>query len=485
MSTTFRLGILRKYGLQILVNLVFLLLSNALTAQTSESVSPGIDTSDYIRGDLDYNLIVASYKGYPEEVLRLLNIGANVNATTLDGITSLMYAVQNEQLEICKILLLNGADPNINPNDGIPALISAVKTGNTDVTELLIRKGANINARDPEGITPLMYAAAFKLDTIADLLLYYDADVNLTDNTGNTALIVAAYYGNLEIVKLLIDKQAVLEKSDKKGFTALHCASQNGNYDVAEELVSKGAGIEIKNKPGYSPLAVAVENNNTMLTEFFIQKGANVNSKISSSLRPLNIAKKNKNDTIIGLLKENGAHMDRMPAFKYGSLNFKCSSSVNDFMLGGGLGIHDTRYGISLNTGYVTRLSAKQVLKKDIGNYYYQYWEKRSYLYLEFTEQPSLYSWHNRNNIGIGAGVELIYTFGSYRGTTARPDNDLIYAPEAFGYVKFGTIAFSLGYEYMDFKLPGFSPNRFNCGVYFLIRGKQLRQSTKKVLWYI
>jgi len=460
-------------------------LSITIHAQTSESDSLAIDTSEYVIGDLDYNLIIASYKGYPKEVLRLLNNGANVNATTLDGITPLMYAVQNEQLEICKILLLNNADPNINPYDGVPALISAVKTGNADITELLIRKGANINVRNLQGITPLMYASAFKLYTIVDILLYYDAAVNLTDNKGNSALIVAAYYGNTEIVKLLIDKQTGLENSDKKGFTALHCAAQNGNIEIAEELVSNGASMEIKNKPGYSPLSLAVLNNNSEVTKLLIKKGANVNSKISSSMRPLNIAIKNKNDTIFGLLKENGARMSRMPAFNYGSLNFKCSSSVNDFMLGGGLGIHDTRYGISFNTGYVARLSTKQVLKKDIGNFYYQYWEKRSYLYLELTEQPSLYSWHNRNNIGIGAGVELIYTFGSYRGTTAKPDKDFIYAPEAFAYVKMGQLAFSFGYEYMDFKIPDFSPNRFSCGIYFIIRGKQLRQSTKKVLWYI
>jgi ankyrin repeat protein len=453
--------------------------------QNADSLANRLDTSEYVSGDLDFNLIIASDKGYTKEVLKLLNRDANVNATTYEGITPLMYAVQNEHLEVCKILLLNGADPNINPNNGVPALITAVKTGNLEITELLIRKGAKVNSRDDKGITSLMYASAFNMYTLADLLIYYDADVNLTDNDGNTALLVASYYGNTDIVNLLIDKQSTLEKADKKGFTALHCAAQNNNLDAAEELVSKGASIDLKNSFGYSSLSVAVLNNNSKLTQYFIEKGANVNSKISHALKPLNIARANKNDTIIQLLKAKGAQANILPAFNNYSLNFKYSVNRNDAMLGVGLGIHDSRYGMSLSAGYVERISARQVLKQDIGNTYYQYWEKRSYVYLEVTEQPSLVKWHQKNSAGIGVGGQLVYTFGSYRGTTTKPEKAFIFAPEAYTFVKLGHMVVTLGYEYMNFKLTDFSPNRFTCGVYFLIRGKQLRQPTKKVLWYI
>jgi ankyrin repeat protein len=462
-----------------------LYVSPSVSAQKVDSDTVALDTSDYVDGDLDYNLIMASYKGYSQEVLRQLNNGANINAVTLDGISALMYAVQNENLEVCKILLYNGANPNLDPYNGVPALITAVKSGNIEITELLIRKGAKINIQDYFGVTPLMNACAFNLITMTDLLLYYDADVNLADNQGNTALILASYYGNTEILQLLIDKQASLEKPDKKGFTALHCATQNGNLDVAEILISKGANMELKNGSGYSPLSLAVQNNNTKLTRFLIEKGAKVNSKISASMNPLNVAKANNNDTIMGLLKDNGAHLNRLPAFSYYSLNFKFSSSTDDFMLGGGLGLHDTRYGLSLNTGYVARLSAKRVLTQETATDYYQYFEKRSYVYLELTDMQSLLSWHNRNSFGIGAGGELIYSFGSYRATSNKPDKVFVLAPEALAYIKLSPLVFTFGYEYLDFKLPDFSPHRFNFGVTFLIHGKHIKQSTKKVLWYI
>jgi hypothetical protein len=317
------------------------------------------------------------------------------------------------------------------------------------------------------------------------MLIYYDANVNLTDNKENTALIVAAYYGNTEMVKLLIDNHSTLEKQDLKGFTALHCAAQNGNLDIADLLVTKGANIEQKNMPGYSALSVAVLNNNTKLTKYFIDSGADVNSRVSYSTRPLNIAKKNENDTIIGLLKDKGARLNRMPAFNYASINFDFSTSANDFMLGGGLGIIDTRYGLWLNTGYLARLKTQQVLENMGENNYYQYWEKRSYIYLSLTERLPLYSWQGRNSIGVGAGGQEIYTFGSYRGADVKPARIFIFAPQAMVYIRFQNLAFSFKYEYIDFKLADFSPHRFNFGIHFLLAGKLIKQPTKKVLWYI
>ena len=93
-------------------------------SQDSISVSE-IDTSEYFPGDHGFNLIVASSKGYDIEVLRLLNKGADINAQTTEGVTALMYAVQNGHENVVKILLLNGADPDLKPYNDPPALIVA------------------------------------------------------------------------------------------------------------------------------------------------------------------------------------------------------------------------------------------------------------------------------------------------------------------------------------------------------------------------
>jgi ankyrin repeat protein len=471
-----------------LISFLFGCISKPLlvNAEAGDSLSMVFDTSGYERGNIDFNLLIAAERGYNKEVLRLLKAGADVNVKTYEGVTPLMYSVQNEHFEVCKILLLNGADPNLKPYNGIPALITAVKLGNLDIAEYLIRKEADIDISDYEGITALMYAAAFNYYEICDMLLYYNASVNKQDNQGNTALIVAAYYGNSDIVDLLINNKATLEKADNKGFTPLHCASQNGNIEIAKLLVFNGASPDLKNKPGYSSLSLSILNNNTGLTKFLVDSGnSDVNSKICQSLYPLNLAKRIKNDTIYSLLKSKGARRSFVPAFNYSSIDFALNFSSDDFIFGFGYSIYDTRYGLSLNTGYSIRTKAQQVLEHKEGNTSYQYWERRSYLHIGLLERIHLISWRGANSFGIAGGYQAQYHFASYRGTQDKPKKGFFLVPEIALFVRLNGIAFSVDYEKMDIQTIGISENRINLGIHFLIRSKQLKQSSKKVLWYL
>jgi hypothetical protein len=51
----------------------------------------------------------------------LLKLGRNIHKKTKDGWTSLMYAVQNNEIEIVKILIANGADANEKTKKNISA----------------------------------------------------------------------------------------------------------------------------------------------------------------------------------------------------------------------------------------------------------------------------------------------------------------------------------------------------------------------------
>lgn len=476
---------LKKFSHIVFFILLFLELSTSnIYAQFQGSVplSTAPDTSDYVPDDKDFNLIVASEKGYVKEVLRLLNKKANPNARTYEGVTPLLYAIQNDNYDICQVLLLNGANPNLMAFDNIPPLIATVKNGNIDIAELLIRKEANIDAKDNNGMTALMHAAAFNDLEMCDMLLYYNASVNIQDNEGNTALLIASYYGNVEIVKLLVDNKATLEKADIKGYTPLHCASQNGNLEITKILIDNGAGTENKNSSGFTALSTAVLNNNVALTKFLLDKGADPNSKITIAMRPLNLAMNNKNDTIIRLLKEKGAHSSYSPAFNYSSIDFDFNFSNEDFILGFGYSRYDSRYGMSLNAGYSIRIKAIQVLKQTAENEYYQYWERRSFFQLGFDERIPILTWNNTNSLGIGIGGQLQYHLARYRGTTAKPERGFMLVPEAFIYSRFNGIAFSLKYQHINLSVKGNPDTRINLGIHFLIRSKQLKHASKKIL---
>ena len=458
--------------------------TDSLSVTTDSISSSTIDTSDYYPGDISFNLIVAASKGYDEEVLRLLNKGAEIDAETTEGVTALMYAVQNGYENVVKILLLNGADPDLKPYNGPPALIVAISNNNAAITEMLIRRGADINLQDHDGRNALMHATAYGNVQIVDMLIYYEAHINSGDNSGVTALMIAGYYGFTDIAKLLIANKATLEKADLNGFTALHYATQNNHKEMIELLVSQGVNIEKKNLAGYSPLSVAVSNNNKYLAEYFIQEGANVNSKISSAYKPLNLAKKNKNDTIVNLLEAKNAKSAFLPSMDYGSINFDFSLSGHDFLFGGGIGLHDTKYGLSMNLGFVSRILATEILEDADDNLYYQYWERRSYLYLSLIERLPVYSWAKDHWIGFGLGGQVLYTWGSYRGSVEKPDNKFMLSPQLAAYARIKHVVLSFKYEYVNFKVEGLSPHRFIFGLHFLIPGKRIREPIYKEIIY-
>jgi ankyrin repeat protein len=450
-------------------------------ADSSESV---IDTSDYITGDIHFNLILAADKGYDQEVLRLLNLGAYINSRTSNGVTPLMYAVENQHTLVVKMLLANGADPNLTDYNGTPAMIPAVIKGNLEICELLIQKGADINIADANGRNALMYAVFYNDYVLTDMLLFYGAEVNRTDNEGNTALNIAAYDGNAEIVKLLSEQAAILEKADNKQFTPLHSASQNGHLDVVDYFLTQGVSLSLKTKAGYTPFALAVENNQYQVTERLIEKGADVNEHVTIATSPLNIAKSNRNDSLIRLLESNGAKYLWQPAFQYYSVNFDLSFSGDDVFIGGGIGFHDTRYGLSLSLGMAARISAKPVITNSIEpNTYYQYWEKRTYLALSAVKRFKLIRLDGKSALGVYAGGQAVYSYGKYRGTKTKPDPRFMLAPFGGAYLQLKSLIITAGYTYMNFKVEKISPHRFTVSMCFLIPGKGMNQPVNKILW--
>jgi ankyrin repeat protein len=93
------------------------------------------DTSYYLLSDNDFNLILAAERGHYENVKSLLIRGQNVNTTTSEGVTPLMYAADRGDIEIVKLLLEYKADVDIQPYNGLTALMSAAINNHLKVAE--------------------------------------------------------------------------------------------------------------------------------------------------------------------------------------------------------------------------------------------------------------------------------------------------------------------------------------------------------------
>jgi ankyrin repeat protein len=258
-------------------------------------------------------------------VSALIGSGADVNSPQLDGTTALHWAVNQDNLEIARLLIEAGADPSaanrtgttpmrlatingsasmigllldagVDPNAplaeyGDTALMMAARTGLPEPIRLLLDRGAAINTAESwGGTTALIWAIAEHHSEAAALLIDSGADVNLVTkavwargrgaegtapedldsdagpisyaNGGLTPLHFAAREGQIESAKLLLAAGAQLDAIAADGKTSLNLAIYNGHYELAEHFVETGANVNLADAAGFPPLFWAVDRRN-------------------------------------------------------------------------------------------------------------------------------------------------------------------------------------------------------------------------------
>jgi ankyrin repeat protein len=122
--------------------------------------------------DKDLVLRKAVQQGRPDEVERLLDEGANVNAAKDKyRSTVLMLASARGDLQLMSLLVARGADVNAGDADGWTALMGATVEGHVDAVKFLLDKGADVHATNSEGETALMMASRMNNTEIRDLFL--------------------------------------------------------------------------------------------------------------------------------------------------------------------------------------------------------------------------------------------------------------------------------------------------------------------------
>jgi hypothetical protein len=142
---------------------------------------------------LEASLYVAACDGDLSKTKKLLRLGANVNATDVEGHSPIMVAeactTRPGRAELVELLITNGAVVNLQARDGGTALMYAAKNGDAQAVKALLKSGASVNIADNEGETALMNAVRFSCDedTIR-ALVDAGADLKATDHKGQSAL---------------------------------------------------------------------------------------------------------------------------------------------------------------------------------------------------------------------------------------------------------------------------------------------------------
>lgn len=98
----------------------------------------------------------------------------------------------------------------------------AIQNNNLELVKILIDYQTHINQTDEKLNTPLMYAANQGNKEIVELLLKVDnIDVNAANDHGRTALMFAASKGQIEIIQCLIKSNADIQLRDLLGSRAI------------------------------------------------------------------------------------------------------------------------------------------------------------------------------------------------------------------------------------------------------------------------
>ncbi|MFK7852817.1 MAG: ankyrin repeat domain-containing protein [Granulosicoccus sp.] len=170
--------------------------------------------------------------GNLDEVVALLDAGADINESDYFVGGPLFIAAGRPDTEVVRVLLERGADPDLvgESGDNTP-LHQAAIAGINDNIELLIKASANMENLNARGDSALHLASADGNLSAMKLLMNAGADIDAVNDVNQTTPIQAATLnGQIEAVRYLVTNGAGLDVKDAQGRGLLHNAAVSYSY---------------------------------------------------------------------------------------------------------------------------------------------------------------------------------------------------------------------------------------------------------------
>ena len=232
----------------------------------------------------------------------LLNEGVDPNGRSPGGLSPLMMAayycdydihgdISDDSQATVDALVATGAQVDASTDQGVSVLTFAVYASPPDLVRQLIGVGADVSASDHRGRTAVMMAARSGRTEVLNLLLEAEPDLQARDDQGWTALTYALHFGHGVIVEELLDRGARWRGRDNAGLTALHHAAQSNLVDVCQRLISEGAHLEERDSQGRTPFLMAAEYHQTECLQLLLERGASMWTRDDHDRNALDLAR--------------------------------------------------------------------------------------------------------------------------------------------------------------------------------------------------
>ncbi|XP_064540109.1 protein phosphatase 1 regulatory subunit 12B isoform X12 [Drosophila montana] len=300
--------------------------------------------------------LAACLSGDKEEVVQLLNQGADINTANVDGLTALHQACIDDKLDMVEFLIEHGADINRQDNEGWTPLHATASCGFVSIACYLVEHNADVAAVNSDGDLALdlaidvqhmpminyMEKVVQELNIDVDQARRAEEQAMLKDakrsdaaevdqphpKTGATALHVAAAKGYTKVLRLLLARDCNVDRQDNDGWTPLHAAAHWGQKETAEMLVEALADMDIPNYAGQSCIDVA----DRKMVKFLEELRANKRNKRrpSSQISRISDAIENHVDKTRMKLVRVEVRTDAAKDAASGSLNASDQVALND-----------------------------------------------------------------------------------------------------------------------------------------------------------
>lgn len=235
----------------------------------------------------------AAMAGRLDDVLTLLQAGADIEARDRDGNTPLHEAARCNSTQVALALLQHGAQIHACDNEGSTPLHLAAYHGSLDVARALLQQGASVKSVKEGTSSPLIYAIiADRPNTeLVKLLIAAGADVHEThDEMGAGTLHLAVRNNRMDIIPLLLDAGVDVATRDAYQQTALHEAAECGHAEIVQYFLKAGLEVNDKNYIGETPLHLATAEDAVACMELLIAAGADVLVRTDKKETPLHYA---------------------------------------------------------------------------------------------------------------------------------------------------------------------------------------------------